>query len=100
MVILNGSGGEQTAGEDYTLTCMVVVTGGSGTVIFRWLRNGSPLSGQTSSTLSFSPLRQIDSGSYSCAITRSSITVRSASIAITVEGNNSCTVVSASELFT
>ena len=56
------------------------------TPTYRWFRNGSPLSGQTSDTLSFSPLSQTDSGSYSCEATRSSATLRSASVTITAEG--------------
>ena len=85
VVTLSVSDGAHVAGENYRLTCEVI-GGGTMTPTYRWFRNGSPLSGQTSATLSFSPLRQSDSGSYSCETTRSSITVRSTSTTITVEG--------------
>ena len=86
VVTLNVSGGAQIAGENYTLTC-TVTGGGTMTPTYRWLRNDSPLSGETSATLSFSPLRQSNSpGSYSCEATLSSTAVRSVSMTITVEG--------------
>ena len=85
MVTLGMSGGAQIAGEDYTLTCRVT-GGGTMTPTYRWLRNGSPLSGETSATLSFSPLRQSDSGSYTCEATKSLSTVTSAPMVVTVEG--------------
>ena len=86
MVSLSGSGGAQIAGEDYTLTCQV--TGGGTTMTtYRWLRNGSPLTGQISDTLFFSPLNQrTDSGVYTCEGTRRSIAVTSASVRISVVG--------------
>ena len=84
MVTLSG-GGTQIAGEDYTLTCQV--TGGETmTPTYRWFRNGSLLTGQTSNTLSFSPLRETDSGVYTCEGTRSFMTVTSANVTITVVG--------------
>ena len=85
MVTLSGSGGAQIAGEDYTLTCQVT-GGGTMTPTYRWFRNESLLTGQTSNTLAFSPLRETDSGVYTCEGTRSSITVTSASVRISVVG--------------
>ena len=89
MVTLSSSGGAEIAGEDYTLTC-TVIGGDTATPTYRWFRNGSPQSGETSATLSFSPLRQSDSGVYTCEGTRgSSAAVRSNNmIRITVEGYN------------
>ena len=84
MVSINGSDSALTAGENYILTCQV--TGGTMTPTYQWFRNGSPLTGQTSDTLSFSPLREIDSGVYTCEGTRSSVTVTSPSVRITVVG--------------
>ena len=86
LVSVNGSSeGELMAGEDLSLTC-TVTGGGTMTHTYRWLRNGSQLSDETSATLSFSPLRQTDSGNYSCEVTKSLSAVRSASITITVAG--------------
>ena len=85
MVNLTGSDGEQIAGEDRTLTCQV--TGGETiTTTYRWFRNGSPLSGQTSDTLSFSPLSQTDSGVYTCEGTRNYTSMMSESVTITAVG--------------
>ena len=81
--ILTGSGVAQIAGENYTLTCQL--TGeGTTTPIYQWFRNGSLLTDQTSDTLSFSPLSETDSGVYTCEGTRSSITVTSGAMTITV----------------
>ena len=84
MVTLTGSGGAQVAGENYTLTCTVTgrVTTES---THRWIRDGTLLN-VTSATLSFSPLRETDSGHYHCEGTRNSITVKSGNLTISVEG--------------
>ena len=85
MVTLSGSDGAQVAGEDYTLTCQF--TGGEAvTPVHQWLKDGSPLAGETSDTLSFSPLRDTYSGGYTCEVTTGSLTATSASVAITVVG--------------
>ena len=82
MVTLSGSGA-QVAGEDYTLTCQF--TGGEAvTPVYRWLKDGSLLAGETSDTLSFSPLRNTDSGGYTCEVTTGSLTGTSPSVTITV----------------
>ena len=85
VVTLSSSGGAKIAGENYTLNCRVT---GIGTLIptYQWLRNGSALSGQTSAVLSFSPLRQSDSGIHSCMTTTGSVSVRSANEIIHIEG--------------
>ena len=89
MVTLSGSGGAQVAGEDYTLTCQF--TGGEAvTLVYQWLKDGSPLAGETSDTLSFSPLGKPDSGGYICKVTigtgSGSMTITSASVTITPIG--------------
>ena len=84
VVALSG-GGPQIAGENYTLTCLVT-GGGITTPTYRWFRDGSLLTGQRSATLSFSPLRETDSGVYTCEGTRSSITRRSQWVTIAVVG--------------
>ena len=87
MVTLSGSGGAQVAGEDYTLTCQF--TGGETVIpVYRWLMDGSPLADETSDTLSFSPLRDTDSGGYTCEVTTDSLTGTSPSVTITVVGKH------------
>jgi hypothetical protein len=73
------------AGEEYTLTCQV--TGGVITMpTYQWFKNDSLVTGQTSATLSFSPLEEADSGVYMCEGTRSSITRTSTAVRIDVAG--------------
>ena len=80
---LSGSGGAQVAGEDYTLTCQF--TGGEAvTPVYLWIKDGSSLANETSDTLSFSPLRDTDSGGYTCEVTTGSLTGTSPSATITV----------------
>ena len=76
MVTVTGSGATQNAGEDYTLTC-TVSGGGNRTTAYQWLRNGSPLTGETSETLSFTPLRQTRNGTYTCEVMKANRTVSS-----------------------
>ena len=86
VVIVTGSGATQNVGEDYTLTC-TVSGGGTTTTTYQWLRNGSPLTGETSNTLSFTPIRQTtpsSNGQYTCQATRSGRTVTSDSFTIAV----------------
>ena len=87
MVTLSGSGGAQVAGEDYRLTCQF--TGGEDvTPVYQWLKDDSPLAGETSDTLSFFPLGEIDSGEYTCEVTTGSLTGTGLSVTITVVGKN------------
>ena len=66
------------------LTC-IASGGGSMAYTYMWLRNGSIVSGHTSSTYSFSPLRVTDSGRYSCQVKVGSSTMNtSREITITV----------------
>ena len=85
MVTLSGSGGAQVAGEDYTFTCQFI-GGEAVTPVYQWLRDDSPLAGETSGTLSFSPLRETDSGGYTCEVTTGSLTGTSSVVTITVVG--------------
>ena len=88
MVTLSGSGGAQVAGEDYTLTCQF--TGGEAVTlaVYQWLKDGLSLANETSDTLSFSPLRETDSGGYTCEVTTGSLTATSPSVTITVVGKS------------
>ena len=90
MSVTNGSA-TQHAGEDYTLTC--TVSGGeretTATTTYQWRRDNSPLSGEKSATLSFTPLRQTtpsSNGQYVCEVMRSGRIRRSRSITIDVTG--------------
>ena len=82
--MLNGSGCTLTEGKKHMLTCEAS-GGGSMAYTYMWLRNGSVVSGQTSSTYSFSPLRVSDSGEYSCQVRVGSTTMNtSREVTITV----------------
>ena len=88
MSVTNG-GATQHAGEDYTLTCTVSGGETTATTTYQWRRDNSPLSGETSATLSFTPLRQTtpsSNGQYVCEVMRSGRTRRSRSITIDVTG--------------
>ena len=82
-VMLTGSGGTLTEGQNHVLTC-IASGGGSMAYTYMWLRNGSVVSGQTSSTYSFSPLRLTDSGQYSCRVSLGSKNMISGALTITV----------------
>ena len=83
-VTLTGSGGILTEGQNYMLTCEA--SGGrSMAYTYMWLKNGIVVSGQTSSTYSFSPLLVVHSGQYSCRVSDGSMTMTSESVNITVE---------------
>ena len=82
--MLTGSGGTLTEGQNHVLTC-TASGGGSMAYTYTWLRNGNVVSGQTSSTYSFSPLLAVHSGQYSCRVSVGSMTVTSEGVDITVE---------------
>ena len=82
-----GSGVTQHAGEDYTLTCTVSGGETTATTTYQWHRDNSALSGETSATLSFTPLRQTtpsSNGQYVCEAMRSGRTVTSHVVTIDV----------------
>ena len=81
--MLTGSGGTLTEGQNHMLTCEAS-GGGSMAYTYMWLKDGSVVSGQTSSTYSFSPLNLTDSGGYSCQVRVGSTTMNSREITITV----------------
>ena len=101
---VSSSGATQHAGEGYTLTC--TVSGGeiTATTTYQWLMDNSTLSGETSATLSFTPLRQTtpsSNGQYVCEAMRSSRTIRSEGVTITVMGtlDHSCIIIVSEYLF-
>ena len=90
-VMLTGSGA-LTEGQNYVLIC-AASGGGSMTYTYMWLKDGSVVSGQMSSTYSFSPLNLTDSGRYSCRVRVGSTTMTtSREVTITVVGE-SCTAI-------
>ena len=75
-----------TAGQDlYTLTCEASGGGSMAYYNYTWLRNGSKVSGQNSSTY-FSPDLLVNSGQYSCQVSLGSLTVTSEAMNIIVGG--------------
>ena len=88
-VMIVSSGGTLTAGQNHVLTCEA--SGGeSMAYTYMWLKNDSVVSGQTSSTYSFSPLLAVHSGRYSCRVSVGSMTVTSEGVDITVESESGC----------
>ena len=73
---LSGSGATPIPGEDYQLTCSVSgAENFNPTIIYRWTKDsgsGQTQVGANSNTLSFTPLRLADAGSYVCGVTVSS----------------------------
>ena len=69
------------------LTC-TAIGGGSMAYTYMWLKNGSVVSGQTSSTYSFSPLNETDSGLYKCNVSLGSTHMMSEAVIITVMGES------------
>ena len=93
MASVTGSGATQHAGENYTLTCTVSGGETTATTTYQWHWNNLPLSGATSATLSFTPLRQTSpycNGQYVCEAMRSGRTLRSEGFTIDVTGRLEC----------
>ena len=63
---------------------------GSMAYAYMWQKDGSVMSGQTSSMYSFSPLLVVHSGRYSCRVSVGFMTVTSESVNITVESESGC----------
>ena len=72
-VLISDGGATPTAGQNYQLTCSVTGAENLNAVItYRWTSNdgsGQSQVGTNSSTLSFTPLRLSDAGSYVCGVT-------------------------------
>ena len=86
LVTVSSSSLTQHAGEDYTLTCTVSGGETTATTTYQWLRNYTPLSSETSATLSFTPLMQNNSGQYVCETIRNGRTVGSEGFTVDVAG--------------
>ena len=81
------SSGTLRAGQNHALTCEAS-GGGSMLYTYMWLKNGSVVSSQTSSTYSFSPLLVVHSGQYSCRVSVGSMTETSEGVNITIESES------------
>ncbi len=85
MVIITGHGGVFTVGSSHSLTC-TASGGASMTYTYQWLRYGGDIVGETSSTISFSPLLESDVGRYNCRVSDGSTTTTSNGVVINVKG--------------
>ena len=65
------------AGQDHVLTCEASRGGSMTYYNYTWLKDGRVVSGQISSTYSFSPLLVVHSGQYTCQASMGSMTVTS-----------------------
>ena len=72
------------------LTCAASGGGGSMAYTYMWLKDVSVVSGQTSSTYTFSPLLAVHSGRYNCRVIVGSMNVTSKGVDITVESELGC----------
>ncbi len=84
VVMITGGGGVFTAGASHSLTC-TASGGASMTYTYQWLRYDGDIDGETSSTISFSPLRETDVGRYNCLVSVGSMTTTSDGVMINVE---------------
>ncbi len=85
VMITGSSGGVFTAGASHSLTC-TASGGASMTYTYQWLRYDEDIVAETSSTISFSPLREADDGRYNCRVSVGSMTTTSDGVVINVEG--------------
>ena len=94
------SSGTGTAGESYSLECTVTVTGSDDQPTITWLDNDSEITSTTtrmvseitgsagsgySRTLTFSPLRASDAGTFTCRATLGNI-ASSKDVEVAVQG--------------
>ncbi len=85
IVMVTGGGGVFTVGTSHSLTC--TASGGAFmTYTYQWLRYDVDIIGETSSTISFSPLREVHVGRYNCRVSVGSKTTTSDGVVINVEG--------------
>ncbi len=83
--MITGGGGIFTVGANHSLTC--TASGGvSMTYNYQWLRYEEDIVNETSSTISFSPLRETDAGRYNCRVSDGSTIITSDCVVINVEG--------------
>ncbi len=84
-MITDGGGDTFTVGGNISLTC-TANRDISMTYTYQWLKYDRNIVGETSSTISFSPLREANVGRYGCRVSVGSINITSDSVVINVEG--------------
>ncbi len=72
-------------GSFYSLNC-TASGGASMTYTYQWLRYDGDIVSETSSIISFSPLREADVGRYNCLVSDGSMTTTSDGVVINIEG--------------
>ncbi len=85
VVMITGGGGVFTVGTSHSLTC-TAHGGASMTYTYQWLRYDGEIVGETSSSISFSPLREADVGRYNCRVSDNSMITTSDGVVINLEG--------------
>ncbi len=83
--MIAGSGGMFTVGTSHNLIC-TASGGASMTYTYQWLRYDGDIVGETSSTISFSPLREADVGRYNCQVSDDFMIITSDGVVINVDG--------------
>ncbi|CAM2009799.1 immunoglobulin domain-containing protein [Acanthopleuribacter pedis] len=81
------SSSTQCVGANVTLSVTAEGTGLS----YQWRKDGSPISGQTGSTLTFSGIQSGDAGSYDCVITNECGSETSNAVTLTVDAGTAVT---------
>ncbi len=82
--MIAGGGGTFTVGASHSLTC-TASGGASMNYTYQWLRYDGDIVGETSSTISFSSLREADVGQYNCRVSDGSMNITSTDVVINVE---------------
>ncbi len=85
VAMITGDGDVFRAGTNYSLTC-TASRGASMTYTYQWLRYDGDIVNKTSSSISFSPLREVDAGRYNCRVSDGSMSTTSDGVVINVEG--------------
>ncbi len=81
--MITGGSGTLTAGANHSLTC-TASGGASMTNTYQWLRYNGDIVNETSSTISFSPVRETDVGRYNCRVSDGSTNITSDGVVINV----------------
>ncbi len=83
--MIMGDSGVFTSGASHSLTC-TANEGASMTYTYQWLRYDGNIVGETSPTISFSPLREADVGRYNCRVSDGFMNITSDGVVINIEG--------------